>query len=235
MQPLDRVVCSEQALFEHWEATPLVSRSLGDLSDVLSVDSIAGLLHGKGLRTPLIRMLKDGETIPDSEFSSSIGQGSGSLAGLVDGARVLEHIQAGATLVLQGLALFAPPVAQLCDELSHAIGHQVHANAYLTPPNSRGAGAHFDPHSVIIRQVTGEKVWRVGPRRSLPGPRKAQGSGSRRAGFRDSPSRRRLLVFATRLLPRRMDPGAALAARNRQHGRPAAVDVFAVGLLTNAR
>jgi hypothetical protein len=37
----------------------------------------------------------------------------------------------------------------------------VQANAYVTPPQSRGFSAHYDVHDVFVLQIAGEKRWRV--------------------------------------------------------------------------
>ena len=60
------------------------------------------------------------------------------VTGLVDGRKVLALFDAGATVVLQGLHRYWPPLTELVRELELALGHPCQANAYLTPPGSQG-------------------------------------------------------------------------------------------------
>lgn len=158
---LERLVSDPGALQEAWEVTPLVSRGLGDGEDLLSLEAVARLIDQHGLRLPYFRMLKDGRQLPASEYSRRLGRDRGQLTGVIDPDAVRARLAAGATLVLQGLRFYCAEISALCDRLSAEVGHPVHANAYLTPAFSNGAGRHYDDHSVFIRQVAGRKRWRV--------------------------------------------------------------------------
>jgi bifunctional lysine-specific demethylase and histidyl-hydroxylase NO66 len=74
---------------------------------------------------------------------------------------VYEHFQAGATIVLQSLHRFWPPLTRLGRDLELALTHPVQVNAYITPPASRGLGVHHDEHDVFVLQVYGRKRWDV--------------------------------------------------------------------------
>jgi len=80
---------------------------------------------------------------------------------LIDVGRVYGHFADGATIVLQGLHRFWPPVAQLCRELSDELTHPVQANAYLTPPVAQGLQVHRDAHDVFALHTSGSKQWVV--------------------------------------------------------------------------
>ena len=45
--------------------------------------------------------------------------------------------------------------------LAAELGHPVPANAYVTPPSSRGFSAHYDVHDVFVLQLAGRKRWTV--------------------------------------------------------------------------
>jgi Cupin superfamily protein len=75
--------------------------------------------------------------------------------------RVLEEFEAGATLVLQGLHLTWPPLAEFCRGLEEELGHPAQANAYFTPRDAQGLPVHHDTHDVFSLQVAGEKRWLV--------------------------------------------------------------------------
>ncbi len=158
---LDRLVSDAGALQEAWEVQPLLSRGLGDGEDLLSLEAVARLIDQHGLRLPYFRMLKDGRPLPASDFSRRLGRDRGQLTGVIDPDAVRARLAAGATLVLQGLRFYCAEISALCDGLSAEMGHPVHANAYLTPAFSNGAGRHYDDHSVFMRQVPGRKHWRT--------------------------------------------------------------------------
>ncbi|MGH3447006.1 MAG: JmjC domain-containing protein, partial [Nocardioidaceae bacterium] len=67
----------------------------------------------------------------------------------------------GATVVLQGLHRYWPPLTELVRDLELALGHPCQANAYLTPPGSQGFAVHSDSHDVFVFQTSGVKQWEV--------------------------------------------------------------------------
>jgi bifunctional lysine-specific demethylase and histidyl-hydroxylase NO66 len=83
------------------------------------------------------------------------------LTGLVHPRTALELFRDGATIVLQGLHRYHPPLADLVAELELALGHPCQANAYLTPPGSQGFAVHQDSHDVFVFQTAGSKEWEV--------------------------------------------------------------------------
>lgn len=158
---LERLVSDTGALQEAWEVEPLVSRGLGGGEDLLSLEAVARLIDQHGLRLPYFRMLKDGRPLPTSDYSRRLGRDRGQLTGAIDPDAVRARLAEGVTLVLQGLRFYCAEISALCDGLGAELGHPVHANAYLTPAASNGAGRHYDDHSVFMRQVAGRKRWRI--------------------------------------------------------------------------
>jgi hypothetical protein len=80
---------------------------------------------------------------------------------LADPGAVYELFHGGATIVLQSLHRFWPPLVRLGRDLELALTHPVQVNAYITPPASRGLGVHRDEHDVFVLQVYGCKRWDV--------------------------------------------------------------------------
>ncbi|MEV5595302.1 cupin domain-containing protein [Streptomyces sp. NPDC052496] len=142
---------------------PYVSRDMGELDDVFSMDLAQQLLFDRGLRTPYIRMWRSGEDI--GVRSTAKGEGEPSerrvLSGLVDPRYVVSQMRAGATLVFQAMSTYCPEVESFCSELAEDLGCPVAANAFLTPPHARGAEVHYDLSSIFIRQLAGSKTWRL--------------------------------------------------------------------------
>ena len=133
----------------------------GAFVDLLSLAAIDAQLSGAGLRRPAVRMVRDGDVLPPSAYSRRARSGSVWIDDLVDPAKALDAFAAGATIVLQSLHRWWPPLTAFCRELEAALGHPVQANAYLTPAGGAGFAPHHDTHDVFVLQVHGTKHWTV--------------------------------------------------------------------------
>jgi bifunctional lysine-specific demethylase and histidyl-hydroxylase NO66 len=137
----------------HTEAQSLVG--------LLTLDDVDHLLTSAALRTPTLRVVQDGAVLPASRFTRSATLAGQPLSGLVDGRKVLALFDAGATVVLQGLHRYWPPLTELVRGLELALGHPCQANAYLTPPGAQGFARHSDTHDVFVFQTHGCKRWEI--------------------------------------------------------------------------
>jgi hypothetical protein len=131
------------------------------LVGLLSLDDVDHLLTEVALRAPALRLAQDGAVLPESRFTRSATMAGRPLTGLVDGRKVLAELDAGATVVLQGLHRYWPPLTELVRRLELELGHPCQANAYLTPPGSQGFARHADSHDVFVFQTHGRKQWEV--------------------------------------------------------------------------
>lgn len=149
---------------EVWGREASLSRA-GDLDpggfdDLLSLADVDRLLSRHGLRTPFLRVARDGRTLAAADITRSGGTGAG-IADQVADDRLARLFVAGSTLVLQGLHRTHGPLLDLAQGLAADLGHPVQVNAYVTPPQSRGFDAHYDTHDVFVLQVAGRKRWVV--------------------------------------------------------------------------
>jgi len=131
------------------------------LTGLLSLDDVDQLLTGSAIRTPAVRIAQDGSVLPASRYTRSATMAGEPLTGLVDARKVLDLFEAGASVVLQGLHRYWPPLTDLCAELESELGHPCQANAYLTPAGSQGFTVHSDTHDVFVFQTHGSKLWEV--------------------------------------------------------------------------
>ncbi|THJ06488.1 cupin [Nocardioides sp.] len=132
------------------------------LVGLLSLPDADQLLTSSGLRTPTVRLARDGAVLPESSYTRTGATLAGKpLTGLVDPRRVLRLFDEGATVVFQGLHRYWPPLTQLIAELELELGHPCQANAYLTPPGAQGFAVHSDAHDVFVFQTAGAKRWEV--------------------------------------------------------------------------
>lgn len=146
-----------------WGRRPLLTRAHelpGGFDDLFSESAVDQLVSTHGLRTPFLRVAKDGTTLGNRAFTSGGGVGAG-IADQVDDTRLTQLFADGATLVLQALHRTWPAVVDFAQELVTDLGHPVQVNAYVTPPQSRGFDDHYDVHDVFVLQISGAKHWRI--------------------------------------------------------------------------
>ena len=148
----------------HWGAAPLLRRAselpAGGFTDLLSLAAIDELLSRRGLRTPFVRMSRNGDVLSPARFTRGGGAGA-EISDQVADDKVLAEFAAGATLVLQGLHRVWPPIQEFAGALSAQLGHPVQVNAYVTPPQNTGFAPHYDVHDVFVLQFAGRKHWRI--------------------------------------------------------------------------
>lgn len=170
-------------------------------SDLLTLDDVDRLVSEHGLRTPFLRVARNGETYPNVRFTRGGGVGA-TIEDQVDGAALSRLYAEGATLVLQALHRTHPPLIAFARELTADLGHPVQVNAYVTPPQSQGFSDHYDVHDVFVLQVAGEKRWTI--REPVhPHPLRNQPWTDRREAVRAAAQREPLLDVVLR-------PGDAL-------------------------
>jgi len=148
---------------EHWSRAPLLSTAEelgGTFTDLLDLAAVDELLSTRGLRTPFLRIAKDGAVVDPKRFTSSQGAGA-EVADQVSSDSVLRLFAEGSTVVLQGLHRLWPPLIDFAGQLAADLGHPTQVNAYITPPSSRGFSPHYDVHDVFVLQVAGEKHWTI--------------------------------------------------------------------------
>jgi hypothetical protein len=139
--------------------TPSADLTVG-FADLFDEDAVDELVSRRGLRTPFIRVAKDGTTLANRDFTSGGGTGAG-IADQVDDSKLTALFADGATLVLQALHRTWHPLIDFTQQLAAELGHPVQVNAYVTPPQSRGFDDHYDVHDVFVVQISGSKHWRI--------------------------------------------------------------------------
>ena len=146
-----------------WATRVLVHEASPEqLTHLLSLDDVDHLLTETAIRTPSVRIARDGSVLPDADFVRTGATVAGKpVTGLVDARKVLALFDSGATVVLQALHRYWPPLTALTAELELELGHPCQVNAYLTPPGSQGFAVHEDSHDVFVFQSHGTKLWEI--------------------------------------------------------------------------
>ncbi|HSU01526.1 MAG TPA: cupin domain-containing protein [Nocardioides sp.] len=128
---------------------------------ILSLADVDHLLTETAIRTPAVRVARDGSVLAESTFTRGGSLAGKPLTGLVDPVKLMRLHDEGATIVLQGLQRYWTPVSDLVAALELELGHPCQANAYLTPPGAQGFAVHSDSHDVFVVQTHGTKLWEV--------------------------------------------------------------------------
>jgi ribosomal protein L16 Arg81 hydroxylase len=162
---LSRLITVDDHRFaeEFWGRAPLFSAAAdlaADFSDLFSSDAVDELVAERAVRTPFVRMAKEGSVLPPARYTASGGFGA-EVSDQLDPARVLHELGQGSTLVLQGLHRTWSPLAGFTRGLVDELGHPAQVNAYITPASSRGFDPHYDVHDVFVLQIAGQKHWTI--------------------------------------------------------------------------
>jgi bifunctional lysine-specific demethylase and histidyl-hydroxylase NO66 len=148
---------------ERWGRGPLhrPGADATGFADLFSLGDVDHLLSSTTPRYPAFRLVKDGRQLDRRSYTRSGRVGGQPVDDLADPRRVYELFDGGATIVLQSLHRFWPPLARFGRDLELTLTHPVQVNAYVTPPASQGLGVHRDTHDVFVLQVYGRKRWDV--------------------------------------------------------------------------
>lgn len=159
---LRRCVSGDLAEFasEYWGRQAKLSKATGRFDDLLTLDGVDELLSRRGLRTPFIRIAKDGAVVGDKQFTGGGGAGA-DIGDQVRDDKVAALFSRGHTVILQGLHRTWPALIDFAMQLGVDTGQPVQVNAYITPPQSQGFAAHYDVHDVFVLQFAGEKLWTI--------------------------------------------------------------------------
>ncbi len=148
---------------ETWGKAPLLQRrgEPNGFDDLLTLSDVDVILTTTSLRTPAFRLVKDGKPLAESSYTKWAGVGGRRAYGAVDPGKVYSLFHDGATVVLQAMQWYWLPLARFIRDLEVTLTLPAQANAYITPPGSRGLAVHYDTHDVFVLQVSGSKTWQI--------------------------------------------------------------------------
>ena len=87
-------VSREQFAGEVWGKTALLTRGASDFSDLFSADAVDELISRRGLRSPFLRVAKDGATLPVASFTAGAGVGA-TVSDQLDDTALWRHFRDG--------------------------------------------------------------------------------------------------------------------------------------------
>lgn len=162
-------ISTDEFATEYWGQAPLLSAT-ADFDDLFSSAAVDDLLTVRGIRTPFLRMARNGQVLAAATYTGAGGVGA-TVTDQADPVKIHALMAEGATLVLQGLHRTWAPLQEFARQLHVDLGHAVQVNAYVTPPGAQGFSPHYDTHDVFVLQIAGTKDWQIHrPVIAAPGP-----------------------------------------------------------------
>jgi ribosomal protein L16 Arg81 hydroxylase len=153
-------------LSHHWQKAPLhVARGQADffsgLADKQAVDHLIATQCGRPeFPISVVGAHLESESAPEPGPVARTGWTP---------ERVYRRLAQGATIRIGNTPHYIPAVRSLAACFETELSSDIAVNLYLTPPEARAFGAHYDNHDVFILQVEGEKSWTLrAPPDALP-------------------------------------------------------------------
>jgi ribosomal protein L16 Arg81 hydroxylase len=143
---------------QHWERAPLVVQrdDPSYYDDLLSLDDADHVLTHTSIRSPDVRLVREGKEVPLGTLRSvGANHSAGGLEALY------QEYRGGTTIILPFLHERWPPLRRLCQSLAAEMSAAAQVNVYITPPEAQGFAAHYDSHDVFVLQTAGSKHWQV--------------------------------------------------------------------------
>lgn len=122
-----------------------------------------------------VRLVRGGESKQGETYRCADGG--------LDLVRVRDDFADGYTIVLNGLERYVRAIASLSHGIEVELNFPVRVNGYITPPQSTGFVAHFDPHDVLVLQIQGSKTWHLSDDTVVPPHEMLRGEGVDVTGY----------------------------------------------------
>ncbi len=145
-----------------WPATPMTATAEAGVLDALTLADIDHLMAFRGIRTPSVRVVHDGEVVNPRRYARAGLDGKSTAAlSQVDADAVGNLMRSGGTLVLQGVEQLHPPARELGTSVARDLATPVSINTFVTPAGASGFPEHSDPYGAFLVQVAGAKRWEL--------------------------------------------------------------------------
>jgi hypothetical protein len=127
----------------------------------LKLERLDSLLGGANLRPSQVRLIREGEQMPASEYEQVLRYPAFQMPTTVDGRRVEQAIRDGYTLILDACDQWVPGLAGTTNRLREYVRHPVLAVLFITPARETGLSVHADPFDIFVVQLAGTKKWEI--------------------------------------------------------------------------
>lgn len=138
-------------------------------AELLSWQTLNTILATQRLDPPRLRLSRDGVTLRQEEYSTTVVGRRNVLWQRLATAELHRRLREDATLVVDAIDEIHPPIGELAAALERHFRTGVQVNAYASFRPESGFQTHWDDHDTVIVQVIGVKRWQVfGPTRINP-------------------------------------------------------------------
>ena len=153
----------DEFLASYWEARPIhiSDPGSGKFDNLIKIGDLDQFLSRSDIRYPSVRLVRGGVELPIEEYAREFRLGSHLSHDLIDNEKLFAAYHAGATIVLQQLQQSLPGFGVITNAFEDAFECNVHASAFITPPQAQGFTAHYDTHSFLALQLSGSKKWNL--------------------------------------------------------------------------
>jgi hypothetical protein len=138
-------------------------------SSLLSWNDLNDILQFHRLSWPRVRVARDGEIVPEEEYSELVERRVGSPYRQIRLPPLLDVLRAGGTIVIDRVDKLHKSLASMAAEFEAVLQTAVFVNLYASWGKSAGFPDHWDDHDVFVLQIAGAKNWNIyGPTRMWP-------------------------------------------------------------------
>jgi bifunctional lysine-specific demethylase and histidyl-hydroxylase NO66 len=164
MTTFEDLVGDRTAFFaDHFRNTPLfrTAAMAHQVESILSVEQMNDVIELEAMSPSYLRIMRLGKAIAPKRYTRTIVRPGQMMADAVDPAKVHTFYRDGATITLNSLEHFLPPVRQLLRSATEPFAAGGEAVAFLTPAGNPGFAPHTDPVDIFVVQIEGSKAWRL--------------------------------------------------------------------------
>lgn len=130
-------------------------------NEILTWSEINRIILEHRLEHPRLRMFKNVQLIPASEYVNKTTSRRGSVSPTILMREFNEEILNGATLIIDAIQEMSSPIRELCENFNFSLKGICQANAYIALADQQAFDTHWDGHDVFVLQITGEKHWKI--------------------------------------------------------------------------
>jgi len=141
---------------------PYVSLSQNrNFDELLTWNEINRILLEHRLEHPRLRMFKNVQLVPASNYINRTTSRRGSVSPTILIKEFNEEVLNGATLIIDAIQEMSPKIRDLCDNFNFSLKGICQANAYIALADQQAFDTHWDGHDVFVLQISGEKHWKI--------------------------------------------------------------------------
>jgi ribosomal protein L16 Arg81 hydroxylase len=134
-----------------------VNGPAGKFHELFPWEQLNAILEQHRLSTPRLRLLRQGQVIPEASYFHSAAWPEPSAG------KVLHELENGATLGVSFVEETYPPLRELAVSLEGIFRVRLHVNLYASWTRENGFDVHYDDHDVLALQIYGSKHWSIWP------------------------------------------------------------------------